>query len=80
MVAFVVYVATWTGWLMHSSQYAQYLGDTQYTHYVSGGVNCGRDITYDNSKHWPAHGARSSTGSPGWSRASTRSRTTTATC
>ena len=37
LVAFVVYVATWTGWLMHSSQYAQYLGDSQYTHYVSGG-------------------------------------------
>ncbi len=57
VVAFVVYVATWTGWLMHSSQYAQYLGDTQYTHYVSGGDKCGRDITYDNDKHWPAHGA-----------------------
>jgi len=57
VVGFVVYVATWTGWLMHSGQYAQYLGDTQYTHYVSGGVNCGSDITYDNSKHWPAHGA-----------------------
>jgi dolichyl-phosphate-mannose-protein mannosyltransferase len=58
VVAFVVYVATWTGWLMHSSQYAQYLGDTQYTHYVSGGDNCGRDIKYDNDKHWPAHGAK----------------------
>src|SRR3954469_14737308 len=47
LVGFVVYVATWTGWLMHSSQYVEYLGDSQYTHYVSGGSDCGKNISYD---------------------------------
>jgi dolichyl-phosphate-mannose--protein O-mannosyl transferase len=53
LVALVVYIATWTGWLMHSSQYVHYLSNTQYTHYVSGGSDCGKNIVYDNSKHWP---------------------------
>jgi dolichyl-phosphate-mannose-protein mannosyltransferase len=53
LVALVVYVATWTGWLMHSSQYVDYLSSTQYTHYVSGGSDCGKNITYDNDLHWP---------------------------
>jgi dolichyl-phosphate-mannose-protein mannosyltransferase len=53
LVGLVVYIATWTGWLMHSSQYVEYLSDTQYTHYVSGGSDCGKHITYDNDKHWP---------------------------
>ena len=53
LVALVVYVATWTGWLMHSSQYVEYLSNTQYTHYVSGGSDCGKNITFDNDKHWP---------------------------
>lgn len=29
-VAFVVYVATWTGWLVHAEAYEQHLSDTQY--------------------------------------------------
>ena len=53
LVGLVVYIATWTGWLMHSSQYVEYLSDTQYTHYVSGGTDCGKNITYDNDQHWP---------------------------
>jgi dolichyl-phosphate-mannose--protein O-mannosyl transferase len=53
LVGLVVYIATWTGWLMHSSQYVEYLSDTQYTHYVSGGTDCGKNITYDNDKQWP---------------------------
>jgi dolichyl-phosphate-mannose--protein O-mannosyl transferase len=53
LVGLVVYIATWTGWLMHSSQYVEYLSDTQYTHYVSGGSDCGKNIEFDNSKHWP---------------------------
>jgi dolichyl-phosphate-mannose--protein O-mannosyl transferase len=53
LVGLVVYIATWTGWLMHSSQYVEYLSNTQYTHYVSGGSDCGKHITFDNSKHWP---------------------------
>jgi dolichyl-phosphate-mannose-protein mannosyltransferase len=33
LVAFVVYVATWTGWLIHAHQYEEHLSATQYTHY-----------------------------------------------
>ncbi|MBO0845265.1 MAG: phospholipid carrier-dependent glycosyltransferase [Nocardioides sp.] len=53
LVGLVVYIATWTGWLMHSSQYVEYLSSTQYTHYVSGGSDCGKDIVSDNNRHWP---------------------------
>jgi len=36
----VVYVATWTGWLMHAQAYENHLSATQYTH-------------YDGGKDWP---------------------------
>ena len=36
LVALVVYLATWTGWLAHSDQYEQHLSATQYTHYDGG--------------------------------------------
>jgi dolichyl-phosphate-mannose-protein mannosyltransferase len=36
LVAFLVYVATWTGWLMHADQYEEHLSATQYTHYAGG--------------------------------------------
>lgn len=36
VVAFVVYVATWAGWLIHAHQYEKYLSDTQYTTYQGG--------------------------------------------
>ncbi len=36
LVAFVVYVATWTGWLLHASEYETHLSATQYTHYAGG--------------------------------------------
>ncbi|HEU5038624.1 MAG TPA: phospholipid carrier-dependent glycosyltransferase [Nocardioides sp.] len=36
LVAAVVYVATWTGWLMHAHQYEEHLSATQYTHYDGG--------------------------------------------
>jgi dolichyl-phosphate-mannose--protein O-mannosyl transferase len=36
LVAFVVYVATWTGWLIHAHQYEEHLSATQYTHYNGG--------------------------------------------
>jgi dolichyl-phosphate-mannose-protein mannosyltransferase len=53
LVGLVVYIATWSGWLMHSSQYVQYLSSTQYTQYVSGGSDCGQGIKEDPKKHWP---------------------------
>ncbi len=36
LVAFVVYVATWTGWLMHAQEYENHLSASQYTHYAGG--------------------------------------------
>lgn len=33
LVAFVVYVATWTGWMINAHQYEENLSATQYTHY-----------------------------------------------
>jgi dolichyl-phosphate-mannose--protein O-mannosyl transferase len=33
VVALLVYIATWTGWLMHASEYEQHLSNTQYTPY-----------------------------------------------
>ncbi|WP_343061470.1 dolichyl-phosphate-mannose--protein mannosyltransferase [Nocardioides luti] len=36
VVAFVVYVATWTGWLIHAQEYETHLSATQYTHYAGG--------------------------------------------
>ena len=40
LIGFVVYVATWTGWLVHAEEYEQALSDTQYA-------------TYDGGKAWP---------------------------
>lgn len=34
VVAFLVYVATWTGWLIHADEYEQNLSSTQYTGFV----------------------------------------------
>ena len=42
-VAFTVYVASWTGWLMHASDYEEAFSDTQYT-------------TYEGGKAWPTAG------------------------
>jgi dolichyl-phosphate-mannose--protein O-mannosyl transferase len=36
LVAAIVYLATWTGWLMHAHQYEEHLSATQYTHYNGG--------------------------------------------
>jgi len=36
LVALVVYLATWTGWLMHAETYENHLSATQYTHYNGG--------------------------------------------
>lgn len=36
LVGLVVYVATWTGWLVHADEYEQALSDTQYAKYDGG--------------------------------------------
>ncbi len=39
-IALVVYVATWSGWLVHAAEYEEALSNTQYT-------------TYDGGTQWP---------------------------
>lgn len=52
LVAFVVYVATWTGWLIHAHQYEEHLSSTQYTQFVEGdGKDC--DSGERNDDKWP---------------------------
>jgi dolichyl-phosphate-mannose--protein O-mannosyl transferase len=56
LVAFVVYVATWTGWLVHAHEYEQHLSSTQYTRFASATGECKKGdpvISYDESKRWP---------------------------
>lgn len=40
MVAFVVYVSTWAGWMVHADKYEKALSNTQYT-------------TFEGGKQWP---------------------------
>ncbi|QCX29278.1 phospholipid carrier-dependent glycosyltransferase [Nocardioides jishulii] len=36
-VAFVVYVLSWTGWMLNAEEYEQHLSDTQYSRFNGGG-------------------------------------------
>src|SRR5690606_4891110 len=40
LVGFVVYVASWTGWMVHAEEYERTLSSTQYT-------------TFDGREAWP---------------------------
>lgn len=58
VVASLVYVATWTGWLMHAKAYEDAYSSTQYTQFVSWGGECGKDenligVKSDPTKRWP---------------------------
>ncbi|MFT3874178.1 MAG: phospholipid carrier-dependent glycosyltransferase [Nocardioides sp.] len=57
LVALVVYVASWTGWLIHAHAYEQDLSSTQYTHFVSWDGTCDgetmTDVKSDNDRTWP---------------------------
>ena len=59
LVAGVVYMASWTGWLVHADEYEETLSSTQYTQFVAenGCTGKGDDRTTDNetdpSKKWP---------------------------
>ncbi|MBS42994.1 MAG: phospholipid carrier-dependent glycosyltransferase [Nocardioides sp.] len=59
LVALVVYVASWSGWLVHASAYEESLSSTQYTGFVSenGCVGEGDERTSDNTSdddaRWP---------------------------
>lgn len=51
VVAFLVYVASWTGWLMNAHEYEEHRSSSQYTQFVSMGKDC--EPVTDDSKQWP---------------------------
>ncbi|GAA4116824.1 phospholipid carrier-dependent glycosyltransferase [Nocardioides fonticola] len=55
VVGFVVYLATWTGWLMHAGAYEQHLSSTQYTQFVAEQGCQGESLQaeLDPEKRWP---------------------------
>jgi dolichyl-phosphate-mannose--protein O-mannosyl transferase len=57
VVAAVVYVASWTGWLVHAHEYEEHLSSTQYTRFVSAQDGCTKDgdvrVRLDDDKRWP---------------------------
>ncbi|KAA1419261.1 phospholipid carrier-dependent glycosyltransferase [Nocardioides humilatus] len=58
VVAVLVYIATWTGWLIHASAYEDHLSSTQYRQYTGQGHCAANDDSYvatdlDHSKRWP---------------------------
>ncbi|HWU22703.1 MAG TPA: phospholipid carrier-dependent glycosyltransferase [Nocardioides sp.] len=74
VLAFVVYVATWAGWIAHAGQYEEHLSATQYTQFTGGG-HCKKDdfVDYntDPNKKWPtalAEGEHRPTGLAGFER------------
>ena len=52
LVAFLVYVATWSGWLANASEYEDALSSTQYTRFVAEGATCDDEPTLDDDR-WP---------------------------
>ncbi|GEP37591.1 dolichyl-phosphate-mannose--protein mannosyltransferase [Nocardioides psychrotolerans] len=61
LVAFLVYVATWTGWLLNASVYEDALSSTQYTRFVAEGATCDDEPTLDDDR-WPTATEADATG------------------
>ncbi|GAA4699295.1 dolichyl-phosphate-mannose--protein mannosyltransferase [Nocardioides conyzicola] len=55
LVGLVVYVASWTGWLVNAHQYEENLSSTQYTRFVAEGKTCD-DPAKLNDDRWPTAG------------------------
>jgi dolichyl-phosphate-mannose-protein mannosyltransferase len=56
VVGLIVYIATWTGWLVHADEYEEHLSNTQYTTFVSGHCD-GENFVVDekdDGKQWPS--------------------------
>ena len=56
VVGLMVYVATWSGWLVHASAYEKSLSSTQYTQFVGVKGPCqgeSIDARLDPDKRWP---------------------------
>ena len=60
VVAFIVYVASWTGWLVHADQYENELSSTQYTQFVSMKAGC--KPVRDTSKEWSTANEKDASG------------------
>jgi dolichyl-phosphate-mannose--protein O-mannosyl transferase len=52
VVGLIVYVASWTGWLIHAHEYEEHLSSTQYTRFVAEGKTCD-DPNKENDDRWP---------------------------
>ncbi|WP_460850713.1 dolichyl-phosphate-mannose--protein mannosyltransferase [Nocardioides montaniterrae] len=58
VVAVLVYIASWGGWLAHAGEYEKHLSSTQYTQFTGGG-HCDTkkhefvDYDLDPSRKWP---------------------------
>ncbi|WP_299050056.1 phospholipid carrier-dependent glycosyltransferase [uncultured Nocardioides sp.] len=52
LVALVVYVASWTGWLVNAAEYEESLSSTQYTQYVAPAADCDSDPATDPDARW----------------------------
>lgn len=55
VVGFVVYLVSWTGWLVHADQYEEHLSNTQYSTFESGHCE-GDSLTVDDTDpdgKWP---------------------------
>ncbi|WP_243056539.1 dolichyl-phosphate-mannose--protein mannosyltransferase [Nocardioides sp. SR21] len=56
LVAFVVYVVSWTGWLVHADKYEESLSSTQYTKFTGSGHCEGDSFVSENpdeDARWP---------------------------
>ncbi len=68
LVAFFVYVASWTGWLIHADEYEQHLSSTQYTGFVAerpctgSGEDRESDNVSDDDAVWPTAGEKDASG------------------
>jgi dolichyl-phosphate-mannose--protein O-mannosyl transferase len=56
VVALIVYLASWSGWLVHASEYEEHLSSTQYHRYDSWAGTCDKeemkDVKYDDDRVW----------------------------
>jgi hypothetical protein len=71
VVGLVVYVASWTGWLIHADEYEDHLSSTQYTQFVAEHGCRGETPlnTTDSTKHWPTADQPDATGLGGFIQA-----------
>ncbi|MEZ0578082.1 dolichyl-phosphate-mannose--protein mannosyltransferase [Nocardioides sp. MH1] len=58
VIGLLVYIATWTGWLLHANAFEDHLSSTQYRQYTGHGHCAKDDDSYiatdlDRSKRWP---------------------------